>query len=105
MNARQAARAAAKRIEELEHVNALQAADIKMYNEVIQHMIAGASPCEYCEEQAECQLEAKGGTGCAEWWLKYPDKEAAIDEGKGILPEGATGGDGAAADPGTDPAL
>lgn len=72
MNARQAAKAASKRIEELENTGAKAAADIKAYNEVILGMIDGKSPCDWCEDQQECQREVKG-RGCAEWWLKYPE--------------------------------
>ena len=70
MNARQAARAAAKRIEELEYYNLRASADIKAYNAVIDSMIAGGSPCDWCEEKQECQLQVKAdGKGCSEWWL------------------------------------
>ena len=95
MNGRQAAKAAAGRIEELElrvaeleHVNSLYAHDVKEYNETIQQMIAGGSPCPYCEEHLECQLEAKDGKGCEQWWLQYPteggvnDAEAGEQSGK-----------------------
>lgn len=71
MNGRQAAKAAAKMIEELEYSKANQARDIVDYNACIQDMIDGKSPCTWCEEEEECQLEAKGGKGCHEWWLKY----------------------------------
>ena len=71
MNGRQAAKKAAEKIEELEAVVALQAQDIKDYNACMQDVIAGNSPCEWCEEQPECQLQAKGGKGCPEWWLRY----------------------------------
>lgn len=70
MNARQAAKAAAKRIEELERVAALNKADIIDYNKCIEHMIQNGSPCDYCEDLQECQLEAKGKTGCTEWMLR-----------------------------------
>lgn len=70
MNARQAAKAAAKKIEELEHYNKLAQEDIKDYNACIESMIAGGSPCDWCEEEAECQMEAKG-KGCDLWWLRY----------------------------------
>ena len=70
MNARQAAKAAAKRIEELERVAALNKADIVDYNKCVEHMIQGGSPCDYCEDLQECQLEAKGKTGCTEWMLR-----------------------------------
>ena len=75
MNARQAAKAAAKRIEELEFTGARAAADIKAYNEVILAMIEGKSPCEWCEAREECQLEAKDGKGCSEWWLKFEEEK------------------------------
>ena len=71
MNARQAAKAAAKRIEELEHITLANKWDIQQYNKCIQDMIAGESPCLYCEDWNECQLEAKGGKGCPEWILKF----------------------------------
>lgn len=74
MNGKQAARAAAKRIEELEYVNAMQSKDIADYNKCILSMISGDSPCLWCEERPECQLEAKeAGKGCSEWWLRYRD--------------------------------
>lgn len=69
MNARQAAKAAAKRIEENERVLKLNKADIVAYNNCILSMIAGGSPCDYCEDIEECQLDAKG-KGCSEWMLK-----------------------------------
>ena len=84
MNGRQAARAAAKRIEELEYVNAMQSRDIADYNKCILSMISGDSPCVWCEERPECQLEAKSaGKGCQEWWLRYRDQ--------GGDPDGETG--------------
>ena len=70
MNGRQAAKAAAARIAEMERVAALNKQDIISYNKCILDMIAGESPCLYCEDWQECQLEAKGGRGCAEWMLK-----------------------------------
>ena len=69
MNGRQAARLAAKRIEELEYYNARCKADITAYNAVIEALIRGESPCRWCEDIEECQLEAKNGRGCAEWML------------------------------------
>lgn len=70
MNGRQAAKAAAARIAEMERVANLNKHDIIEYNRCILDMIAGESPCLYCEDWQECQLEAKGGKGCAEWMLK-----------------------------------
>ena len=74
VNARQAAREAAKKITELERVAALNKADIVDYNKCIEHMISGGSPCDYCEDLQECQLEAKGKTGCSEWMLRSQPK-------------------------------
>ena len=71
MNGRQAAKLAAQRITELEYVLARQIQDIKDYNAAIADMISGESPCSWCEECPECQLEAKMGRGCSEWWLRY----------------------------------
>ena len=71
MNQRQSLKAASKHIQELEDFNARASADIKAYNTIILCMIEGASPCGWCEERAECQLEAKDGKGCSEWWLGY----------------------------------
>ena len=70
VKATKAAKAAAKRIEELERVAALNKADIIDYNKCVEHIIQGGSPCDYCEDLQECQLEAKGKTGCTEWMLR-----------------------------------
>lgn len=76
MNGRQAAKAAAKRIEEQEHTLALNKADIRDYNQVILDLIGGKSPCDYCEDLNECQLQAKtDGTGCSEWMLRSQTPE------------------------------
>lgn len=85
MNARQAAKAAAKRIEDLENYNARCKADIVAYNQCITGMIDGESPCKWCEEYEECQHEAKDGKGCGDWWLKYCDMVTeGEDDSKGI---------------------
>ena len=72
MNARQAAKAAAKRIEELEDFNRRASGDIKAYNACIDSVIAGEkSFWDWCEEAEECsQPEKKMKTGCENWWLK-----------------------------------
>lgn len=72
MNARQAAKAAAKRIEDLEYFNKRASADIKAYNACIDGVIAGQmSFCDWCEEHETCQQpEKKMGTGCENWWLR-----------------------------------
>lgn len=52
-------------------------ADIKRYNECIDCMIAGGSPCQWCEDYKECQLQAKkDGKGCELWMLAFPDGPA-----------------------------
>lgn len=91
MNARQAAKAAAKQIEELMDFNRRCSADIKAYNQCIDGMIAGESPCPWCMEYEECQLEAKDGKGCSEWWLKdVPITEPRVVDGEELV-TGATG--------------
>ena len=100
MNAKQAARLVSRQeaqvqIDRLNYMNKCASIDIQGYNLAIQHMIAGGSICDWCEDRNECQLEAKG-KGCAEWWLKYPDPEEAqdpdegsdADESERILPAG-----------------
>jgi len=99
MNAKQSLKVVAKRLEEVEIVLARAKVDIKHYNEVIDSMIAGGSPCDWCEDQTECQLTAKAeGKGCPEWWLIDQDKVTVKDgdggdESKGLFPEsGESGG-------------
>ena len=84
MNGKQAARAAAKRIEELEITCARMMADIKRYNQVIDSMIAGGNPCEFCEDLKECQLEARG-KGCDLWMLSYEDDQDPTEFGENTL--------------------
>ena len=77
MNARQAAKAAAKRIEELERVNRLYAADVRGYNACIDHMIKHGSPCDFCEDLPECRAEGKDiQIGRDEWMLRSQPREA-----------------------------
>ena len=102
MNARQAARAAAKRIEELEHFVRLNTQDIKDYNRVIQDMIAGESPCPYCEEWEECNLAAKAGKGCSSWWLRFREVQ---DDSKTVFLASSESGERTQADPGEDSSL
>ena len=77
MNGRQAAKLANQRIQELEIVNAMQVRDIKDYNKAVLDMIAGKSPCGWCENNRldECDHASRGSAGCSGWWLKYPDKQ------------------------------
>ena len=95
MNGRQAARAAAKKIEEQEFTLLLNKLDIRDYNLCILSMIAGGSPCEYCEDYEECQLQAKG-KGCEEWLLKRQITPTDVNEeeddaSKGIYGVGQEG--------------
>ena len=78
MNAKQAARAAAERIQELEFRVAMNILDIRDYNDVIEALILQKSPCPWCEDYEECQLEAKKLYGCPEWLLHSNAKR--VDE-------------------------
>ena len=95
MNAKQAAREAAKRIEQLEDFNKRASAEIKSLNDCIDSVISGQmSFCDWCEERNECQLQAKG-TGCELWWLAMNDRpsfkrEEEADDSKGIFSAGET---------------
>ena len=108
MNCKQSLKACRKYIDELEekiqnmsYQIMRNAADIKAYNEVIDGMIAGKSPCDWCEDLNECQRAVKG-QGCAEWWLRYKEGE---NESEGILPERMESGTADQAPTGSDPAL
>jgi len=82
MNGRQAAKLAAKRIEELEHYQREASMDIKAYNGCINSMIKGGSPCDWCDFAIECQREEKtAGKGCEEWMLAFREK-VAQDQGQ-----------------------
>lgn len=86
MNAKQATKkldryALVKKIADLEFVNQMNAADIKSYNQCIDYMIAGGSPCEFCEDfNGECDhpdcLEA--GKGCPDWMLRMKTPEEVL---------------------------
>ena len=95
MNGRQAAKLAARRIEELELYNAQCKADITKYNKCIDSVIAGEKTfCDWCEEQEECQHEVKG-KGCKEWWLTFDgvnEEEDDADDSEGVHVTGEQGG-------------
>ena len=96
MNSRQAAKMAAERIEELEYYQREATLDIKAYNACILSMIKGGPPCEWCEDQIECQEEAKTtGKGCDEWLLAFREKvEVQEQEQETPIAIDSVGGDG-----------
>lgn len=72
MNAKQSLKLCSHQLEIAEITLRRAQRDIKRYNDCIDSMIQGGSPCDFCEEKPECQLEAKAaGKGCGEWWLSY----------------------------------
>ena len=89
MNGRQAAKAAAKRIEEQEYMIGRQTRDIKDYNQCIWDIIAGKSPCIWCEENRldECTHASRGSAGCSEWWLRNPKPEGGEPDGEEVQRE------------------
>ena len=97
LNAKQAAKKAAQRIESMEHTLFLNKLDIQDYNKVIADMIAGESPCHMCEDWNACQLDAKAGKGCSEWMLRMQKitqadvRREAEDAGEGFHVVGANG--------------
>ena len=92
MNGRQAAKAAYEHIKDLEYYNAKCKSDITAYNLVIESLIRGESPCPWCEDVEECQLETKGNKGCAEWMLTdKPVIEEEQHDSEGVHVEGSEG--------------
>ena len=93
MNAKQSLKLASQKILELEDYNRRCVADIKLYNAVIQGMIAGNNPCEMCEEfrLGECEHQDQQGHGCSGWWLTTQveiQEEEGDDDSQGILSPG-----------------
>ena len=92
MNARQALKAARKRIEELEHFNRSARATIVSLYRALDAVFSGGNVCEQCEDCEECQLEAKNeGKGCPEWSHKTPNPSDLPEAEEGPL-EGDLGG-------------
>ena len=86
MNAKQATRKMdrarlVKQIADLEFINQMNQADIVSYNQCIDYMIAGGSPCEFCEdfngdcEHPECR---EAGKGCPDWMLRMKTPEEVL---------------------------
>ena len=101
MNGRQAARAAAKRIADLEDYNRRAANDIKALYACIDSVIAGEKCyCDWCQEYDECQQpEKKMKKGCENWWMKLnhgidatkgEDDDGEGTDSKGILAASGT---------------
>ena len=87
-----------KQIADLLDYNARNALDIKAYNEVIDGMIAGNSPCPMCEEYDSCE-KAEKGKGCGEWMLTWKvqenvGKEISGDDGEAVSATGDNSGTG-----------
>lgn len=92
MNARQAAKAAGKRIEELEWYNKSAGATIRKLYHALDVIFSGGNVCELCEDYEECQLEAKKqGKGCPEWSHKSIDPSEVPEAENGPI-EGLMGG-------------
>ena len=73
MNSRQAAKAAAKRIKELEWFNRKSAATVKGLYQALDAVFSGEGICQRCEDYDECEKEAKEeGKWCEDWTLKDP---------------------------------
>ena len=95
MNAKQSLRAASRRIEELENYNQRASADIKAYNLVIDSLLAGGDPCDWCEDHGECSRD--DWHGCTDWMLAYK-AETLRDTADDNIPSWHLSMTGAAAD-------
>lgn len=104
MNAKQSLKLAAKTIEEQEDYIRRCVNDIRAYNQVIESLIAGGDPCEWCEDHEECQLQAKG-KGCEDWMLAMNLKGVeSYDETEEVTvrPADAAGVDGSGSESGRE---
>ena len=92
MNAKQALKAASKRIEELEHFNRMSRATVISLYKALDAIFSGGNVCELCEDYEECQLEAKEqGKGCPDWSPKSIDPSEVPEAENGPI-EGLMGG-------------
>ena len=103
MNARQAAKKAAARIEELEDFNRRSAADVRGLYRAIDRLIAGECICDICEEQNECTKPEKDKKTCSGWWLTMDTSKLTDEKGEtanenegpeGVLDGSSKGGKG-----------
>jgi len=95
MNAKQSLKICSQQLLDTQAVLARAQMDIKFYNQCIDGMIRGESPCPYCEDYQECKLVAKDGKGCSSWWLAFDlgkeDKEAENENAsERVLPADST---------------
>ena len=88
MNAKQATKKMdrhrlVQEIANLQFVNSMNAADIKSYNQCIDSMIAGGSPCEFCHDyDGDCEHPdcREAGKGCADWMLRMKTPEEVFSD-------------------------
>lgn len=73
MNAKQSLKIVSQKLQDAEMVVRQAERDILYYNRCINALIAGYSPCPWCEEFLECDKEEKtlDHVGCSDWWLAY----------------------------------
>ena len=89
MNAKQATKKMdrymlVKQIADLQFVNEMNKADIIDYNRCIDYMIAGGSPCEFCEDyEKDCDHPdcRDAGKGCADWMIRMKSPEEVFAGG------------------------
>ena len=43
----------------------------QLMQKCIAGMIGGLSPCDWCEEKANCKKKQCGNRGCKGWWLRF----------------------------------
>lgn len=91
MNAKQATKKMdrymlVKQIADLTFVNEMNKADIVSYNQCIDYMISGGSPCEFCHDyEQDCDHPdcRESGKGCADWMLRMKTPEEVLTGGSG----------------------
>ena len=81
MNAKQSLKLCSQQLLDTEATLARASRDIKRYNDCIDSMIQGGSPCDWCEDARECgRVEKAEGKGCDQWWLAYEEEQDAEDK-------------------------
>ena len=92
-----------KQVSDLGDFNKRCSADIRGYVQNTFAMIAGKSPCEFCEEHrlGECEhKDCEMKNGCDGWWLRTdmlevspPAEGGEANEGQGLLSASPTCGE------------